>query len=62
MVENPANTTSSELVSAQAVDAELKTRALELARKGSDNPESLTAHEVTQLCAALLAFLGEGGA
>ena len=43
MVENPANAMSSELVSAQAIDAELRTRALELARKGRDDPGALTA-------------------
>ena len=62
MVENPANAMSSELVSAQAVDADLRTRALELSRKGRDDPGALTAQEVAQLCSAMLVFLGEGEA
>ena len=57
MVENPANTMSSELASAQAVDAQARTRLTGIADKGRDNPAALTPDEIKELCSTLLTFL-----
>ncbi len=59
MVENPANTMSSELASAQAVDAEAKTRVTGIAEKGRDDPSALTPDEIKELCSTLLTFLDD---
>ena len=59
MVENPANAMSSELASAQAVDAERRKRFLEIASRGRDDPAALTHSEVKELCGALVTFFGD---
>ena len=60
MVENPASFVGSDMAN-RAIDADASvSRVEELARRGTQDPATLTAEDVRDVCAALVSHIDKG--